>query len=129
MAYFSLSFVVQTYKMMWRIMRKIDFTTLKTENFLQKTNNLHSDTTYHLNYCNLPMMILGQTNVTTKFSPRMTVLSSHKGTAAWQEIYGYVHSENIHPSFRMSDGAKLIFLLPLLSLTLKSTPQKGGRRI
>ena len=61
------------------------------------------------------MMILGPATVTTKFSPRMTVLSSHEGTAAWLEIYGYVHSENIHPSFRMSDGAKLIFIVKIRS--------------
>ena len=80
------------------------FTTLRTLNYLRKTNNLHSDATYRLNYCNFPVMILGPTNITTKFFPTMTVLSSHEDTEAWKEIYGYVHSENIHSSFRMSDG-------------------------
>ena len=34
-----------------------------------------------------------------------TVLSSHEDSQAWTEIFSFIHSLNIHPKFRMSDGA------------------------
>ena len=38
----------------------------------------------------------------------MSVLSSHEDSEAWSEIYGFIHSLNVHPKFRMSDGAQAI---------------------
>ena len=32
----------------------------------------------------------------------------HEDHAALEEIYGYIHSLNIHPSFRMADGAEAL---------------------
>ena len=38
----------------------------------------------------------------------MTILTSHEDTRALIEIYSFVHSEGIHPRFRMGDGAPAI---------------------
>ena len=51
-------------------------------------------------------MVVGVTNETGNFFPAMSVLTTHE-----EEIYGgYIHSLNIHPSFRMADGAEAITL-------------------
>ena len=55
-------------------------------------------------------MVVGVTNETGNFFPAMLVLTTHEDHAAWEEIYGYIHSLNIHPSFRMADGAEAITL-------------------
>lgn len=55
-------------------------------------------------------MVVGVTNETGNFFPAMSVLTTHEDHAAWEEIYGYIHSLNIHPSFRMADGAEAITL-------------------
>ena len=55
-------------------------------------------------------MVVGVTNETGNFFPTMSVLTTHEDHAAWEEIYGYIHSLNIHPSFRMADGAEAITL-------------------
>ena len=49
-------------------------------------------------------MVVGVTNETGNFFPAMSVLTTHE-----EEIYGgYIHSLNIHPSFRMADGAEAL---------------------
>ena len=48
-------------------------------------------------------MVVGVTNETGNFFPAMKM--DH---AAWEEIFGYIHSLNIHPSFRMADGAEAL---------------------
>ena len=55
-------------------------------------------------------MVVGVTNETGNFFPAMLVLTTHEDPTAWEEIYGYIHSLNIHPSFRMADGAEAITL-------------------
>ena len=50
-------------------------------------------------------MVVGVTNETGNFFPAMSVLTTHEDHAAWEEIYGYIHSLNITPSFKMADGA------------------------
>ena len=51
-------------------------------------------------------MVVGVTNDETgNFFPAMKI--DH---AAWEEIFGYIHSLNIHPSFRMADGTEAITL-------------------
>ena len=55
-------------------------------------------------------MVVGVTNETGNFFPIMSVLTTHEDHTAWEEIYGYIHSLNIHPSFRMADGAEAITL-------------------
>ena len=51
-------------------------------------------------------MVVGVTNETGNFFPAMSVLTTHE-----EEIYGgYIHSLNIHPSFRMADVAEAITL-------------------
>ena len=53
-------------------------------------------------------MVVGVTNETGNFFPAMLVLTTHEDPTAWEEIYGYIHSLNIHPSFRMADGAEAL---------------------
>ena len=68
------------------------FITLSTLNFLWKTNNLHSDATYLLNYCNFSVI----TNITTKLFPTMTVLSSNSlRLMCWSHVH-----RNIAPKLR-----------------------------
>ena len=79
--------------------------TTKLLSFLSKSDTIHVDATYRLNWQRFPVMIVGVSSAVGKFYGSFTVLSSHEDTQAWNEIFSFVHSENIHPKFRKSDGA------------------------
>ena len=67
-------------------------------------------------------MVVGVTNETGNFFPAMSVLTTHEDHAAWEEIYGYIHSLNIHPSFRMADGAEALEKIWKLSILSELIP-------
>lgn len=76
--------------------------------YLKLNNNIHIDCTYRLNWNRFPVCVVGLTNVTGLFFPSMTILTSHEDCRALTEIYSFVHSQGIHPRFRMGDGATAI---------------------
>ena len=81
---------------------------LKTKrllSFLSKSDTIHVDATYRLNWQRYPVMIVEVSNSVGKFYGSFTVLSSQEDCQTWTEIFNFVHSLNIHPKFRMSDGA------------------------
>ena len=84
------------------------FSTKRLISFLSKSEVLHIDATYRLNWQGYPVIIVGVSSATGKFFGSLSVLSSHEDSEAWSEIYKYIHSLNIHPRFRMSDGAQSI---------------------
>ena len=53
-------------------------------------------------------------SATGKFFGSMSILSSHEDSEAWSEIYGFIHSLNVHPKFRMSASAQAITKVPQL---------------
>ena len=81
------------------------FTTKRLLSFLSKSDTIHVDATYRLNWQRYPVMIVGVSNSVGKFYGSFTVLSSHEDSQTWTEIFCFIHSLNIHPKFRMSDGA------------------------
>ena len=83
----------------------IIFTTKRILRYMKQSNNIHLDCTYRLNWTKFPVCVAGTSNVTGLFFPTMTILTSHEDTRALIEIYSFVHSEGIHPRFRMGDGA------------------------
>ena len=86
----------------------IIFTTKRILRYMKQSNNIHLDCTYRLNWNKFPVCVVGTSNVTGYFFPTMTILTSHEDTRALIEIYSFVHSEGIHPRFRMGDGAPAI---------------------
>ena len=86
----------------------IIFTTKRILSYLKLNNNIHIDCTYRLNWNRFPVCVVGTTNVTGLFFPSMTILTSHEDARALTEIYSFVHSQGIHPRFRMGDGAPAI---------------------
>ena len=86
----------------------IIFTTKRILRYMKQSNNIHLDCTYRLNWNKFPVCVVGTSNVTGLFFPTMTILTSHEDTRALIEIYSFVHSEGIHPRFRMGDGAPAI---------------------
>ena len=86
----------------------IIFTTKRILRYMKQSNNIHLDCTYRLNWNKFPVCVAGTSNVTGLFFPTMTILTSHEDTRALIEIYSFVHSEGIHPRFRMGDGAPAI---------------------
>ena len=53
-------------------------------------------------------MVVGVSSAQGKFFGSFAVLSSHEDTEAWKEIYSFVHRQDIHPRYRMADGAQSI---------------------
>ena len=86
----------------------IIFSTKRLLSFLTKSSTLHIDATYRLNWQGYPVMIVGVSSATGKFFGSMSVLSSHEVSEAWAEIYTFIHGLNVHPKFRMGDGAQSI---------------------
>ena len=84
------------------------FSTKKLLKHFSKSDVVHLDATYRLNWQGFPVMIIGVSSSTGKFYGCLTVLSSHEDTEAWNEIYKFIHSMDIHPKIRMSDGATSI---------------------
>ena len=84
------------------------FTTGNLIERMRKSSNIHVDATYRLVWQKYPIFICGVTSDTGTFFGSMVILSSHEDAEAWGEVYKYLHSLNIHPKFRMSDGAKAI---------------------
>ena len=84
------------------------FSTKRLISLLSKSEVLHIDATYRLNWQGYPVMIVGVSSATGKFFGSMSVLSSHEDSEAWSEIYRYIHSLNVHPKYRMADGAQSI---------------------
>ena len=84
------------------------FTTGNLLERMRKSRNIHVDATYRLVWQKYPIFICGVTSSTGTFFGSMVILSSHEDAEAWAEVYKYLHSLNIHPKFRMSDGAKAI---------------------
>ena len=84
------------------------FTTRNLIERMGKTDNVHVDATYRLVWQKYPILICGVTSDTGTFFGSMLVLSSNEDAETWRGVYDYVHSLNIHPKFRMSDGAKAI---------------------
>ena len=84
------------------------FTTGNLLERMRKSSNIHVDATYRLVWQRYPIFICGVTSSTGTFFGSMVILSSHEDAEAWAEVYKYLHSLNIHPKFRMSDGAKAI---------------------
>ena len=84
------------------------FTTRNLIERMSKSDNIHVDATYRLCWQKYPILICGVTSDTGTFYGSMVILSSHEDAETWSEVYKYVHDLNIHPKFRMSDGAKAI---------------------
>ena len=84
------------------------FATKRSLSLLSKSDILHVDATYRLNWNRYPVMIVGVSSAQGKFFGSFAVLSSHEDTEAWKEIYSFVHRQDIHPRYRMADGAQSI---------------------
>ena len=84
------------------------FATKRTLSLLSKSDILHVDATYRLNWNRYPVMVVGVSSAQGKFFGSFAVLSSHEDTEAWKEIYSFVHRQDIHPRYRMADGAQSI---------------------
>ena len=75
---------------------------------MRKGDCFNVDATYRLCWQKYPILICSITSQRGKFFGSMAVLSSHEDSETWRGVYQYVHDLNIHPKFRMSDGAKAI---------------------
>ena len=84
------------------------FSTRRLLDFFTKSDVIHLDATYRLNWQGFPVMVVGVSSPTGKFFGSLVVLSSHEDHEAWNEINNYVHSLNVHPRYRMADGAQSI---------------------
>ena len=63
----------------------------------------------HLSFRNkFPVMVCGVSSTTGKFFASFTVLASDEDAQTWREIYKFIHGLNVHPLFRMGDGAPAI---------------------
>ena len=84
----------------------IIFSTKRLLGFLTKSSTMHIDATYW-QLARLPCDDR-VSSPTGKFFGSMSVLSSHEDSEAWAEIYAFIHGLNVHPKFRMGDGAQSI---------------------
>ena len=84
------------------------FTTNNLLERLKSSSQLHIDATYKLNFQDYPVFLCGVTSENGKFYGTMTVLSSHEDSAAWSEVYQFIHDTGSHFQYFMADGAKAI---------------------
>ena len=88
------------------------FATKRTLSLLSKSDILHVDATYRLNWNRYPVMIVGVSSAQGKFFGSFAVLSSHEDTEAWKEIYSFVHRQDIHSTFRTQNENCRLQLAP-----------------
>ena len=84
------------------------FTTNNLLERLKTSSQLHVDATYKLNFHDYPVFLCGVTSENGKFFGTLTVLSSHEDSAAWSEVYQFIHETGAHFKYFMADGAKAI---------------------
>ena len=82
------------------------FTTNNLLERLKTSSQLHVDATYKLNFHDYPVFLCGVTSENGKFFGTLTVLSSHEDSAAWSEVYQFIHETGAHFKYFMADGAK-----------------------
>ena len=73
------------------------FSTKRLLSNLSKSDTLHLDATYRLNWQGYPVMIVGVSSKTGRFFGNMSVLSSHEDSEAIAEIYKFIHGLGVHP--------------------------------
>jgi len=84
------------------------FSTVKNQRKLNSSRILQSDATYRINWMGFPMIVIGTSSSTGKFSALSAVIASNEDTEGWSSIYRYVESLDIAPKYHLADGAKAI---------------------